>query len=83
MGGIKARIKRETFKRRVPHPSYRLTCALSTKSNINYMHEYKTASFLAFTETWLKENDNNDMLHIDGLVKTEDSRKHPISKRVL
>lgn len=30
------------------------------------MYEYRTASVLAFTETWLNENDSNDALHIDG-----------------
>lgn len=30
------------------------------------MHEYRAASILAFTEMWLNENDNDDMLHIDG-----------------
>ena len=30
------------------------------------MHEYRTASILAFTETWLTGNDNIDSLHIDG-----------------
>ena len=30
------------------------------------MYEYRTASILAFTETWLNENDSNDSLHIDG-----------------
>lgn len=37
------------------------------QANATYMHEYRTASILAFTETWLNRNDSYNMLHIDGL----------------
>ncbi|XP_040915374.1 NACHT, LRR and PYD domains-containing protein 3-like [Toxotes jaculatrix] len=35
---------------------------------VNYMHGYRTASVLAFTETWLSNNDSDDTLHIDGFA---------------
>lgn len=36
------------------------------QANITHLHEYRTASILAFTETWLNNNDRDKMLHIDG-----------------
>lgn len=36
------------------------------QANVSYMYECRTASILAFTETWLNANDANDKLHIDG-----------------
>ncbi len=70
--GVRARLKRGKVKHRTL-PSVILTniCSLRNKTdelqaNINHMYEYRTASILAFTETWLNENDSNDALHIDG-----------------
>uniref|UniRef100_A0A3B3D7Q5 Ig-like domain-containing protein n=1 Tax=Oryzias melastigma TaxID=30732 RepID=A0A3B3D7Q5_ORYME len=36
------------------------------QANVLHMYEYRTASILAFTITWLNEKDSNDSLHIDG-----------------
>ena len=38
------------------------------QANVNHLHEYRTASVLAFTETWLNNNDSDNMLHIDGFA---------------
>lgn len=38
------------------------------QANISHLHEYWTASILAFTETWLNNNDSDNMLHIDGFA---------------
>lgn len=48
-------------------------CSLRNKTNelqanVYHMHEYRTASILAFTETWLNGNDNDDALHINGFA---------------
>ncbi|XP_040915346.1 NACHT, LRR and PYD domains-containing protein 12-like [Toxotes jaculatrix] len=37
------------------------------------MHGYRSASVLAFTETWLGNNDSDDTLHIDGFAPGSDS----------
>lgn len=73
-GGIKARLKRVTCEQR-PLPSIILAnvCSLRNKTdglqaNVDHMYEYRTASILAFTETWLNRNDNDSTLHIDGLA---------------
>lgn len=34
------------------------------QANINHLHEYRTASILAFTEIWFNNNDSDNMLHI-------------------
>ncbi len=34
--------------------------------NVNHMHQYRTASILAFTEMCLNKNDDGDTLYIDG-----------------
>ncbi len=39
------------------------------QANVNYMHEYRNASILAFTETWLDDVMDNDELAIDGFTK--------------
>lgn len=36
------------------------------QASITHLHEYRTASILAFTETWMNNNDGDKMLHIDG-----------------
>lgn len=38
------------------------------QANISHLHEYRTASILAFTETWLSNNDSDNTLHIDGFT---------------
>lgn len=38
------------------------------QANIYHLHEYRTASILAFTETWLNNSDSDNMLHIDGFA---------------
>lgn len=38
------------------------------------MYEYRTASIIEFTETWIKRNDDNVTLHIDGVTKTMSSK---------
>ena len=38
------------------------------QANVNHMHEYRTASILAFPETWLYQNDDDSTLHIDGFA---------------
>ena len=47
-------------------------CSLRSKmdklqANVNYMHEYRQACILAFTETWLNDNVQDSDLFIDGL----------------
>ena len=73
-GGIKARLKREKFKQR-PLPSIILANVRSLRNkmdelqaNVNHMHEYRSASILAFTETWLNKNDEESTTHIDGFA---------------
>ena len=73
-GGIKTRVKREACKQR-PLPPVILAnvCSLQNKldelqANINHLHEYRTASILSFTETWLNNNDSDNTLHIDGFT---------------
>ena len=70
--GVRARLKRGKVKHRTL-PSVILANVRSLRNktdelqaNINHMYEYRTASILAFIETWLNENDSNDALHIDG-----------------
>lgn len=71
-GGIRARLKREKCKyRSLPSVIMANVRSLRNKidelqANVNYMHQYRTASILAFTETWLNKNDNDDTLSIDG-----------------
>ena len=38
------------------------------QANVNHMHEYRSASILAFTETWLNKNDEESTTHIDGFA---------------
>lgn len=78
-GGIKARLKRETCKQR-PLPSLILANVRSLRNetdelqaNVNHMHEYRTASILAFTEM-LNKNDDDSTLHIDGFTPPSQTR---------
>lgn len=71
-GGVRARLKRETHKQRAL-PSVILANVRSLRNKLDelqacvkHMHEYRTASVLAFTESWLNNSDENIMLHIDG-----------------
>ncbi|CAI5691468.1 unnamed protein product [Oreochromis niloticus] len=70
--GVRARLKRETHKQRAL-PSIILANVRSLCSKldelqtcINHLHEYRTASVLAFTELWLNNSDDDSTLHIDG-----------------
>ena len=36
------------------------------QANVNYMHEYRQACLLAFTENWLDDNVQDSDLFIDG-----------------
>lgn len=54
-------------------------CSLQNKTdklqaNVNRMYEYRTASIIEFTETWINRNDDNVTLHIDGVTKTMSSK---------
>lgn len=71
-GGIKARLRRGESKHRAL-PSVILANVRSLRNktdelqaNVFHMYEYRTASILAFTETWLTGSDNSDSMHIDG-----------------
>lgn len=71
-GGVRARLKRETHKQRAL-PSIILANVRSLRNKldelqacVNHLHEFRTASVLAFTESWLNNNDDDGMLHIDG-----------------
>lgn len=35
------------------------------QANVNHLHEYRNASILAFTETWLDKDADNSALHMD------------------
>lgn len=35
------------------------------QANVKYLHEYRNASILAFTETWLNKDHDNSALHMD------------------
>ncbi|XP_040915354.1 NACHT, LRR and PYD domains-containing protein 14-like [Toxotes jaculatrix] len=78
-GGIRARLKREKCRYRALTSVILVNVrSLSNKvdelqPNVNYMHGYRTASVLAFTETWLGNNDSDDTLHIDGFAPGSDS----------
>lgn len=71
-GRIRARLKREKCKHRSsPSVITANVCSFRSKTyelqaNVNYMHRFRSASSLAFTETWLNKNDDDDTLHIDG-----------------
>ncbi len=48
-------------------------CSLCNKTDkleasVYHMHEYRTASILAYTETWLNSNDDDDTPHINGFA---------------
>lgn len=71
-GGIKAKLRRGGNKHRAL-PSVILANVRSLRNktdelqaNVYHMYEYRTASILAFTETWLTGSDNSDSMYIDG-----------------
>ncbi|KAM3624257.1 uncharacterized protein V6R79_021176 [Siganus canaliculatus] len=71
-GGLRARMKRENWKQRAL-PAIILANVRSLRNktdelqvNANHFHEYRRASILAFTETWLSKDDDNSAMHIDG-----------------
>ncbi len=68
--GTTARLKRETCTQRLL-PSIILANVRSLhnkldelQANINHLHKYRSASILAFTETWLNKNDSDSSLYI-------------------
>ncbi|CAI5695867.1 unnamed protein product [Oreochromis niloticus] len=70
--GVRARLKRETHKQRALK-SIILANVRSLRSKldelqacVNHLHEYRTASVLAFMESWLNNSDYDSALHIDG-----------------
>lgn len=71
-GGVKARLRREKFKQRALPPIILANVrSLRNKLDelqacVNHQFEYRTASILALTETWLNDNDDDSSLHIDG-----------------
>lgn len=71
-GGIRARLRREICKQHaLPAVILANVRSLRNKTdelqaNVNHLHEYRNASILAFTETWLKPSDDNKVLHLDG-----------------
>ncbi len=73
-GDFRARLKRETCKQRTLS-SIILANVRSLRNKmvelqacVSHMHEYRTASVLALTESWLNKNDGDGMLHIDGFA---------------
>ncbi len=73
-GGVRARLKRETRKQHaLPSIIMANVRSLHNKTDelqasVYHMHEYRTASILAFTETWLNSNEDDDTLHINGFA---------------
>ena len=71
-GGVRQRLK-TLNNRKTPLPTVIFSNVRSLRpktdelqANVNYMHEFKKAGLLAFTETWLDNTVANNELHIEG-----------------
>ena len=71
-GGVRLRLKRQRL-RRIPLPSIILANVQSLRNktdelqaNSNYLHEYRNACIMAFSETWLSSRDSDADLSISG-----------------
>lgn len=71
-GGVRQQLKRQGH-RRIPLPSIILVNAQSLwnklddlQANVKFLSEYKSACLIAVTETWLKQQDLQPDLAIDG-----------------
>lgn len=71
-GGMRQRLKRQGH-RRIPLPTVMLANVQSLRNkldelraNVKFLKEFREACLLAFTETWLKEQDSYSDLEIDG-----------------
>lgn len=71
-GGVRQRLKRQGH-RRIPLPTVILANVQSLRSkvdelqaNVRFQTEYRDACLLALTETWLKEQDPQSDLEIEG-----------------
>ena len=71
-GGVRQRLKRQGH-RRIPLPSIILINAQSLRNkvddlqaNVKFLSEYKSTCFIAVTEMWLKQQDLQPDLTIDG-----------------
>lgn len=71
-GGVRQRLKRQGL-RRIPLPSIILANVQSLRSkvdelqaNARFVSDYRNACLIALTETWLKEQDLQPDLEIDG-----------------
>ena len=71
-GGVRLRLKCQRLHR-IPLPSIRLANVQSLRNktdelqaNSNYLHEYRNACIMAFSETWLSSRDSDADLSISG-----------------
>lgn len=74
--GIRARLRQKKCKQ-WPLRAVILTnvCSLQSKTdNVNHLHKYKSASILAFTETWLTKDDDNVVSTPTGVLQSMSER---------
>ena len=84
-GGVKKRMRSRKHKPYLPSLIMGNVQSLNSKideicANVKYFHDYRTASILSFTETWLRTCHTDDLVNIDGFKllrgdRTEDSGK--------
>ena len=70
-GGIKKRLQRRKCRPYLPSVIMGNVRSIRNKTdellaNTRYMSEFRNISIMSFTETWLKETDTDDHVHIDG-----------------
>ncbi|PIK39885.1 hypothetical protein BSL78_23277 [Apostichopus japonicus] len=84
-GGVKRRIRRQKCKPFLPTIIMGNVQSLSNKidelcANVNYLNEFRNASLMSFTETWLTEHHNDAHVSVNGFKlmrgdRTTDSGK--------
>ena len=84
-GGVRRRMRARNYKPYLPSVIVGFVQSLNSKIdelyvNTKYLHDFRTASLMSFTKTWLNSSHTDDLVNIDGFKllrgdRTADSGK--------
>ena len=85
-GGVRKRLRAQKFKPCLPSVIMGNVQSLSSKidelyANVKYLNEFRTASILSFSETWLGACHTDDMVNIDGFKLLRGDRTDGAGKK--
>ena len=70
-GGVRRRLRARKFKPYLPSVIMGNVQSLNNKidelcANTKFLHDFRTASLMSFTETWLNSSHTDELVNIDG-----------------